>query len=252
MKMKELIWSFAVLALFSLPALNLTSCSSDDDDDDVLKAQTLYAGDSVKWKKGATSANDFVAYVSKGGYIHAYHVGTTTVAYKGDVATVTVYGRYNALNVQTDWGLTPELLKKRQGGTPVQDYTKNGNRAIIYQNVGKANLLMYIFSNNKLVSATVYSSRYDEDAITNYLSERYVFSTQQYEDDTFIGFLGMDALEKSKIKTAVLYGLDSDYKLDYMLQTMFMSYAYLSKSSNVRAEVRNLAKQMPKKLLILK
>lgn len=247
MKIKELIRGFAALTLVSLPALNLTSCSSDDDDDDVLKAQTLYAGDSVKWKKGATSANDFVAYVSKTGYLHAYHVGVTTVVYKGNVATITVNGRYNALNVQTDWSLTPDQLKKKQGGTPVQDFTQNGNRAIIYENVSKANRLMYIFSNNKLVGARAYSSISDMTAITNYLKERYIFSTRQNNDYTYAG---VDALELSKVKTGVTVGLDADYKVDYRLQTTFFSYAYFSSSSNVRAAARKMEKLMPEKLLI--
>lgn len=216
-----------------LVSMTFVACSSDDDNDSFsLSDQALYVGDSVRIGSDATVANRFTAYVTKDGYLHGFHVGETTVTYKGQTAKVTVRGHYNSINVQTDWTLTPEQLKAKQGGTPDRDETNNGIRMIVYKNVGVANLLAYSFDNNKLVSAMAFSNPSDMDELLNYLKERYLFLPEEVDSYTY---LGVDALDKEFSKTVAILKLDSSVGMDYMLQTMFISTDYLSKHSSSSA-----------------
>lgn len=224
---------FSLFLMMLLVSMSFVACSSDDDNDSVsLSDQALYVGDSVRIGSDATVANRFVAYVAKDGYLHGFHVGETTVSYKGQTAKVTVRGHYNSINVQTDWTLTPEQLMAKQGGTPDRDGTTNGVRMFVYKNVGVANLLAYSFDNNKLVSAMAFSNPSDMDELLNYLKERYLFLPEEVDSYTYFG---VDALDKEYSKTAAMLKLDSSVGMDYMLQTMFMSTEYLSKHSSSSA-----------------
>ena len=230
---------FSLFLMMLLVSMSFVACSSDDDDNDSvsLSDHALYVGDSVRIGSDATVANRFVASVAKDGYLHGFHVGETTASYKGQTAKVAVRGHYNSINVQTDWTLTPEQLKVKQGGTPDRDVTTNGVRMVVYKNVGVANLLAYSFDNNKLVSAMAFSNPSDMDELLNFLKERYLFLPEEVDSYTYFG---VDALDKEYSKTAAMLKLDSSVGMDYMLQTMFMSTEYLSKhsSSNAKSKVK--------------
>ncbi len=232
---------FGMFLILLSSVMFFAACSGDSDDDNgfTLSDQALYVGDSVRIGSDATVTNRFVAYVAKDGYLHGFHVGETTVSYKGKTAKVTVRGHYNSINVQTDWALTPGQLMSKQGGTPYRDDTTNGIRMIVYRNVGVANLLAYSFDNNKLVSAMAFSNPSDMDELLNYLKERYLFLPEEVDSYTY---LGVDALDKEYSKTVAMLKLDTSVGMDYMLQTMFISTEYLSKHSSSSA--KSLAKKV--------
>lgn len=233
-----------LLVVMLLTAFVFVACSSDDDENSgSLTDQVMYSGDSVRINSNATVANRFVAYVSKDGYLHGFHVGETTVYLNGGSANVTVRGRYNAFDVQTDWGVTPEQVKANQkGGTLRSDDTSNGIRMLIYENVGTANLLTYGFKNNQLYIAMALSNPKDQEEIINYLSERYIFFPEEIESYTYAG---IDAIDREYAKTVAYLKLDTDFKYDYMLQSTFISIdAVSSSTSNARAFTRSVNKIM--------
>lgn len=232
-----------LLMMMLLTAFVFAACSSDDDDNAAgLTDQMMYAGDSVRISSNATVANRFVAYVSKNGYLHGFHVGQTTVSLNGESANVTVRGRYNAFDVQTDWGLTPEQVKANQkGGTLRSDDTINGTRMLIYENVGTANVLTYGFKNNRLYIAMALSNPKDEEEILNYLTERYIFLPEEVESYTWAG---VDALDEEYAKTIAYLKLDTDLKYDYMLQSTFMSIDAISSTKNAKVFTRSINKIM--------
>lgn len=220
------------LAMFTMMVI-ATSCSSDNDDNGeiTLSDQTMYAGDSVKIATNATTTNQFVAYVSKKGYLHAYHVGETTLSYNGQTVKVNVHGHYNAFNILTDWNLTSEQVKAQQKeGIFVKEDTSNGVHYITYQNDGTANRVVYAFKEDKLMMAMVMSNPSDEKEIINYLMERYIFIPEEVDAYTWAG---VDALTKSNATTFVMETLDTSYQSDYMLQTTFISFASLQSNSKV-------------------
>lgn len=212
----------------------LSSCSSDDDGNGfTLNDQYLYVGDSVKIASSASLGNDFVAFVSKTGYLYGYHVGTTTITCNGQTANVFVRGHYNTLNVQTDWTLTPEQLMSKQKDQPELDKTdENGIRFILYKNVGIANYLGYSFKNNKMFSVMVYSSADDMEEVLKYLQERYFFIPEEVDSYTYVG---RDAIKDGDSKTTVMVQLNTNAKTEYMLQTLFISTDYLNSSSNTKS-----------------
>lgn len=205
------------------------ACSSDDDGNITLNDQTIYAGDSVKLTSSATTDNKFIAYISKSGYLHGYHVGETNVSIKGETAKVTVRGHYNAFKVQTDWGLSPEQVKANQGKTVDRDFMSDGKRFISYQNVGIANTLAYVFENNKLKYAMAFSNPKDMDELVKFLKERYLILPEEVDSYTYVM---VDAFDPADSKTWVLISLNTNYKTDYMLQTMFTSTADTKSSTN--------------------
>lgn len=238
--MKQKIY-FLVL-LFAV-VFTLGSCSSDDDENTfTLNDQFLYVGDSVKLASNAIIANNFVAFVSKTGYLYGYHVGTTTITCNGQTANVTVQGHYNGLNVQTDWTLTPEQLMSKQEGQIEMDRTNDdGTRMILYKNVGVANYLGYSFKNNKMFSAMVFSNPEDMDEVLKYLQERYFFVPEEVDSYTYVG---RDAIKQAESKTTVMVELNTNAKKEYMLQTLFMSTDYMNSSSEAKtsfAKAMNIA-----------
>lgn len=230
--------------MVAMLSTSLTACGGDDDDNDnaTLSDQILYAGDSVKIKSNATVDNRFVAYVSNNGYLHGFHVGETTASANGKSAKITVRGRYNAFDVQTDWGASSELVKANQkNGTLRTENTSDGVHMLIYQNVGTANILAYGFRNNKLYIAIASSSPSDEDEIINYLKERYIFMPEEVASYTFAG---IDGLDRQHASTLAIVKLDSDYKYDYMLQTIFVSIDDADSQSSVKAFGSKVGKMM--------
>lgn len=228
--MKQKIY-FLMLLLAAM--FTLSSCSSDDDKNTfTLNDQFLYVGDSVKLASKATIANDFVAFVSKSGYLHGFHVDTTTITCNGQTAKVTVRGHYNGINVQTDWTLTPEQLVSKQSGELVMDETDDGIRLILYRNVGIANYLGYSFKDNKMFSAIVYSSAGDMEEVLKYLQERYIFVPEEVDSYTFVG---RDAIKRDDSKTTVMVQLNTKAKTEYMLQTLFISTGYMNSFSKAKS-----------------
>lgn len=205
--------------------------SSDDDDNSGFSDKFMFVGDSAKVGTQVTVDNRFVGYVSKNGYLHAFHVGETTYGTNGNKATLKVEGQYNAFNnVVTDWGISPATLKSKISATPTIDEAANdGTYMVAYKNQGCANIISYGFKNNKLYIVMALSNPSDEDEILNYLKERYVFLPEEVQSYTWGG---ADALDEDKIKTLVLLKLDSSFKLDYMLQTYFESKELSSNSSS--------------------
>lgn len=238
--MKQKIYS---LMLLLAATFTLGACSSDDEENNfTLYDQFLYVGDSVKLEGKATIANDFVAFATKSGYLYGFHVGTTTITCNGQTANVTVRGHYNCLNVQTDWTLTPELLKSRQREELALDKTDDdGTRFIIYRNAGLANYLGYSFKNNQMFSAMVFSSAYDMDEVLHYLQERYFFIPEEVDAYTYVG---MDAIRQADSKTTVMVELNTDARTEFMLQTMFMSTDYINKASSTSSAHARAMKTM--------
>lgn len=238
--MKKVFYFLSII----LSATALSACSGSDDDDDNTPAvadKSMYVGDSTLVGKKAKVDDRFVAYISDNGYMHAYHVGEANYSMNGKSAKVVVRGLHNALNVVTDWGITPDQLKSKVAYTPFTENTSDdGFHTIIYKNIGCANLLGYGFKNNKLTSALAYSSPTDEDEILKYLAERYIFSPEEVSSYTWAGFNG---LEESKITTFAFIKFDTDYKYIYMLQTMFMSKELSLNKSDTKA-LKMQAKQM--------
>lgn len=228
-----------LLMVMLLTAFGFVACSSDDDDNGfTLSDQVIYAGDSVKLTSDAAVANRFIAYVSKSGYLHGYHVGETTVSVNGQTAKVTVRGHYNAFKVQTDWGLSPEQVMANQGGTVDRDVMSDGDRLIVYQNVGIANLLVYSFRNNKLFYAMALSNPGDMDELMDFLGERYLILPEEVDSYTYAM---VDAFDEANSKTMVLIKLDTSVKTDYMVQTMFASTSAMkSNTSSAKAAVSRI------------
>jgi hypothetical protein len=220
---------FAFVLTAFVAVLSFSSCSSDGNDDGpALTDQSLYAGDSVRVGSKAKVDNDFVAYVSSDGYLHAYHVGETTYSLNGKEAKVTVRGRYKAFDVITDWGISTSALKAKVG-TPYKESMGDKYYQIYYKNRECANLLDYIFKDDKLICVMTNSSPSDVTEILNYLKERYAFSPDEVGAYTWAG---VDAFDDAHIKTVVILKSNTSYKYDYMLQTAFMSYEYVSSASS--------------------
>lgn len=231
---------FYLLTILVAAATALGACSSDNGNDSELSNINMYVGDSVKVSPGTKAANEFVSFVMKNGYLYAFHVGTTTITSGGQQATVTVRGRYKAMNVLTDWTLTPDQLMARQGGTPADDDTDDGLRYIRYDNAGTANALFYTFKNDKLIAAMAYSSPSDMKEIMGYLDERYIFLPEEVDSYTYAA---VDALEKDYCNTMVLVKLNTKLATRYMLQTVFVSYkAFMDGSFNSAKQVRTLSR----------
>lgn len=231
---------------FFATVVTFSACSGSDDDNPTPPTANLsiYVDDSVKVGTGASVDNKFVAYSSKG-YLYGFHVGETTYTVNGSTAKVVVKGKYNALDVVTDWGISPAQLKAKVKAKPETEQTlDNGDYMIAYQKIGRANLLGYIFKNNKLVFVGANSSPTYQEEIVNYLKERYIFSPEQIDDHTFAG---VDGLDEAHIKTYVTVGIETDNKYDYMLQTCFMSTELIKpESKQLKAQMSKMMQSMPR------
>ena len=242
--MKKIFFFLSIIALAVFSA-----CSSDDDESTSLSDQTMYVEDSVKVGSNVTIENAFVAYVSRNGYLHAYHVGETTYSQNGSTAKIVVRGRSKALDIITDWGISPSELKSKFNKTPVLDTENNdGTYIVAYEGVECANMLAYGFKNNKLYYALALSSPSDESEILDYLTERYVFSPEQVASYTYGG---VDGFDDAHAKTYVLVKLDTSYKYDLMLQTSIMSKQYGSQtsSSSSKAIASQIKKCLPLRII---
>lgn len=227
--MKKSIYLFLGIVLIAA----LSSCSGNDDDDenfDMPSEKTIYVGDSIKLSKAAKSYDNFVALVHDNGYIVGFHVGQTTIQYKGKMMTLNVRGRYNLYDVITEWGINSnELLQKQKVGKKIIDTKSNGVHLIGYEKVGVANMLGYAFDeNDKLIYVQAMSNPTYEKSILNFLFERYMFYPEEVASYTWAG---INSLEYDKATTLSLVSLDSKYKIDYMFVTQYISIEYAKSRS---------------------
>lgn len=209
------LMKLSLLVISMTLAISFQSCSKDDE---VEKTKTLYVGDTMKIENGATTENEFVAYISDGNLI-ASHVGKTKVNNNGTVFELEVLGRHS-MDIQLNWDLTPDQIKENQKkGILKSDAVEWDARFIVYAESGYANLLTYAFEDDKLKIIRFYTNISNQEEVTNYLKERYFFDKQLYNGKKFIG---MDALKQSDMSSSVTLTIIPDNKPEYKLEVTFM------------------------------
>ena len=196
------------LMLLFIASFFTTSCSNNDDEPDlsIPSTQTLLVGESFNlgFEGAWTSSDEFVASVDNNGIIKANHVGKCTISYGKNSCLVKVDATSNFMEEPLcEWGMNKSTVISICG----KNYQTNGNSIAYSTGVSKTPLIMYSFTNDKLIgSAIAVSTNYIESAII-FLKERYKYLG--IDDGTYY-FINGSTLEKST--TAIsLSLLNSNY-----------------------------------------
>ena len=243
MNKKDLLklWAIVMVAMLSV---GFASCSSDDDDDSQIDTSpiTLYAGDKTM-VQGATSVeseNKFVVWVNEDKSVEGFHVGETFIKVNGKSRIpVTVKGKYNTYEAPvTEWGCNQAFVKSQQKQGTLS--SKSDATSLIYDNVGRAERMLYSFENGKLKSVgTVVSTAYTSE-FAGYMSERFFMLPYEKDNDTY--FIGIDALEVEKAKT---YAMLQVYNYKYLV-AIYMSASEASRSSKTKVNLPEKIKELLK------
>ncbi len=222
------------LSLVAIFVAVFVACSGSDDEKSVIGiyTRTIYVGDSVKIEGARTlvSADEFVAYTTKDGYIQAFHVGQTTVTVNGSMKIpVVVKGVKTGFNDPvTVWGCSKNYVD--QYHTDGSFYEDKGNY-VYYKGSGKILLYQYLFENGKLKNAATIVSLNNSVDYFGYLLERYLPIAETDGNYVFI-----DALSKNDCKTAIVFGYGSDCAI-----TAFMDASSIFSSSSAKTQTRGMA-----------
>ena len=240
MKSKSL-WSFLTLSLISICSFIMVSCGGGDDSSDIdidTTPITLYVGSKSKVNKANSlkSENEFVALVdNQEKSIKGYHVGTTFVKVNEKYRIpVTVKGSYNTYDdLITEWGCSQANIKSKQKQGTLSSKSSSDN--LLYEKVGKADIIGYSFENGKLASIIAFVSTTYLNNYTNYIAERYFMLP--YEKDAKTYFIGGDALTLDDSKTIVVLEV---YNTKYLSCVYMPASKYKSSSkSNINNYVNN-------------
>ncbi len=151
------------------------------------KLELLNAPKQLEW----ISTNDFVASVSQDGLIKANFVGETNITVDGHKCKLTVTPRIKDYKIPYfKKGMTIEDIEKHVGKTRVEDgriyvndrgghYGQYDN--IVYYINPQTNEISFFFAN---LDAPF--SGGDISLLYNYISERYKFYTEKYDDKVYI------------------------------------------------------------------
>lgn len=233
-----------LLLAIALPMWAFSSCSDDDKDENKINTApiSLYVGDSEKIEMDfvptkTVSENDFIAKVEKDGTIEGEHVGATNIVIDDKYTiSVEVKGKVNTYDDPiTKWGCNSSYIKENQKQGTWSN--KSDEETIMYEDCGKADFVMYMMENGKLISSgVVISSLYASD-MGKYLSERYFMIPYDLGDYT-IG--GLDAYEIKDAKTVVALKV---YSSKYLM-VVYMPYSNNKTKAGIYIDNYDLIKKM--------
>jgi hypothetical protein len=186
---------------------------------------TIYVGDSEMLDMSFTpenilSENKFIADIEKDVIVRGDHVGMTNIVVDGKhIIPVEVKGNITTYDDPiTKWGCDASYIKENQKQGKLSN--KSDSESIIYQDCGKAELILYVMKNDKLSSAgVIIDSKYSSE-IGEFLAERYLMIPYDLGDYTIGGF---DAykLEDANTVTAIK-----------VYSTKYLMVAYMPQDKN--------------------
>lgn len=226
-----------------LPLFTFIGCSGDDNENKIDTTPiSLYVGDSEKIEMDfvptkTVSENDFIAKVEKDGTIEGEHVGATNIVIDDKYTiSVEVKGKVTTYDDPiTKWGCNSSYIKENQKQGTWS--TTSDKETLVYENCGKADLLMYMMEGNKLTSVGVaIESKYASE-MGEYLAERYFMIPYDLGDYT-IG--GIDAYEAKNAKTFVAIRV---YSIKYLM-VLYIPYNEKDTKTNSFIYKDDLIKRM--------
>lgn len=159
--MKKTILSMLLAVMAVGLSAVFTSCSSDDDNRQQnvdVKPISMYIGDSHSITMNFTpkfivSGNNFVATADNSGNVKGVHVGSTNISIDSRFTIpVEIKGKRKTYDDPiTEWGCNQSYIKSKQK----QGTLKEVNGTLGYLNCGKADLVGYMFKNEKLAAVGV-------------------------------------------------------------------------------------------------
>ena len=204
-KMKIVKWM--ACACIVLPSMSLVSCSSDDDKDSINTSPiTVYAGSKYNIEgdvNSAVSSNEFVALVEKN-QVTGNHVGETSITVNSKhKIPVTVRPKFMIMDDPvTDWGASKTTIKQKHKQGTLKQETSD---MVAYEKCGDADMVAYSFKNGKLAGIVVMMAMSKMNAYVDYLTERYAFLPEQYENYTFLGFDAYSLEQSTTVAALSIY-----------------------------------------------
>lgn len=215
--MKKLLFIMAMM----LPLFTFVGCSDDNEKDNVnTEPISIYVDDTYQVQMDITpttvaSENEFVAQIEMDGIVSGKHVGSTEVSIDGKyIIPVEVKGKIITYDDPvTKWGCDEDFIKSNQK----QGKFSKSDDNLVYEKCGKADLVMYMMENGKLVSSGVVIGSQYASEMGEYLAERYFMIPYDLGDYTIGGF---DAYETKDAKTFVAIKV---YSTKYLM-VIYMPY----------------------------
>lgn len=239
MSMKKIFWLY--IALLSA-MITFQSCGSDEEDENLSVPFSIVS--SVGVGVGETKqlyyegkimsvqvSNDFIATVDKNGRITGKHAGITEAIFNNTAKMrIWVNGKESFIgDMWFDWGVNQNEANFGYGSggwSYVQGNTQD--MMMSYKNIGGVPAVVYGYgfskSTQKLESATLIVHRNYIDQLAEFLKERfYMVEYQQFVNNYYIGFSGLDSDTPEKATTIVSVMATTQYPNH--VQVMFMPYS---------------------------